>query len=79
VNRYLKYFFIVFIATVYLGGDAINGKVVGGHYFLASHGRLTEVSHGIFLCSKVHAVVFIALGIAAVPLAFVANRQRRKS
>ncbi len=87
MSRWLKYFFVVwaanlvlfFITTAYLGGDALNGKSFDGHYFLSNHGHLTEVSHGIFLYSTIHSIVFIALGLLAVPLAFIANRQRKKS
>jgi hypothetical protein len=43
------------IGTLYLGGDAVNGSAVGGHYFLSNHGHLTEVSRSIFTYSKWHA------------------------
>jgi hypothetical protein len=81
MNRFLKYFFIVwainlvlfFILTFYLGVDAINGKIIDGHYFLTNHGRLTEVSHRVFVYSEVHTVVFIVLGVVAMPLAIIAK------
>ncbi len=38
-----------------LGGDAANGKEEAGHYFLAEHGSLTEVSKSIFDYSRFHA------------------------
>ena len=47
-------FALFFIGAIYLGGDAINGKVVDGQYFLTSHGRYTEVSAGISNYSKWH-------------------------
>ena len=82
MNRFLKYFFIVwatnlvlfFILTAYLGGDIINGKIIHGHYFLASHGRLTKVSRPVFTYSEVHTVIFIVivLGVLAMPLAIIA-------
>jgi hypothetical protein len=86
MNRFLKYFFIAwainlvlfFILTAYLGGDAINGKIIDGRYFLASHGRLTEVSHRVFVYSEVHSVIFIVLGVLAMPLAILANRQNKR-
>ncbi|MDB5815371.1 MAG: hypothetical protein JWN23_2488 [Rhodocyclales bacterium] len=47
--------FVVFwILAVYLGGDAVNGKMQDGHFFLMSHGRYTEVSEAIFRYSKWH-------------------------
>jgi hypothetical protein len=42
------------IVAVILGGDAASGRVEDGHYYLSSHGRLTEVSRGTFLYSRVH-------------------------
>jgi len=48
-------FFLFFVAAVYLGGDAVNGKIEGGHFYLMSHGRLTEVSEHVFAYSKWHA------------------------
>lgn len=48
---------LAFVAVTHqLGGDAINGRVVNGHYFLGSHGRLTEVSASVFAYSQWHAM-----------------------
>jgi hypothetical protein len=53
--------FLIFVALAwYLGGDAVNGKVEGGHYYLfgvrADNGRkgYTEVSEAVFTYSKWH-------------------------
>jgi hypothetical protein len=35
-------------------GDAVNGKVEHGKYYLAMKGRYTEVSRGVYLYSYVH-------------------------
>jgi len=51
----LANFVVFFIGAVYLGGDAVNGKIVADHYYLMSHGRYTEVSADIFSYSKWHA------------------------
>ena len=48
-------FLAFFVAAVYLGGDAVNGKMEAGHFFLMSHGRLTEVNEDVFAYSKWHA------------------------
>ena len=32
------------ISDAMLGGDAVNGKQEGSRYFVASHGKYTEVS-----------------------------------
>ena len=48
--------FAVFLAVnVSIGGDALNGKTAGGHYYLNNHGRYTEVSHAVFVYSACHA------------------------
>ena len=43
------------VITLYLGGDAVNGQIVSGHYYVGNHGIYTEVSFGVFLYSKIHA------------------------
>ena len=45
------------LVAIFIGGDAINGHEDGGRYFLANHGQLTEVSHAVFLYSRVHTYV----------------------
>ena len=48
------------------GGDALNGKLEGGRYFLCSHGRYTEVSHAFFRYSYVHAITVLMTHPAAI-------------
>jgi len=49
--------FIVFVVVAQsIGGDAWNGHEQGGYYFLASHGKLTEVSKATFTYSKYHVI-----------------------
>jgi hypothetical protein len=50
----LANFAIFFFAAIYIGGDAVSGKTVNGHYFLSSHGHLTEVSRAVFTYSLWH-------------------------
>jgi hypothetical protein len=47
-------FMAFWFAAVALGGDAVSGKSEAGHYYLSSHGRLTEVSGPVFAYSRVH-------------------------
>jgi len=47
-------FTVFFIIAAGIGGDAINGHAESGHFFLSNHGRLTEVSHSVFLYSQCH-------------------------
>lgn len=49
-------FAVFWAVAVISGGDALNGKIEGGRYFLASHGNYTEVTRGFFLYSRVHAL-----------------------
>jgi hypothetical protein len=53
--------FFGFIAgSVYLGGDALNGYVHAGHYFVCAHGSCTEVSPAIWKYSYWHAITAMA-------------------
>jgi len=62
--------FIVFIIVASLiGGDAGNGKIVGGHFYLASHGKLTEVSEAVFTYSLWH----VRSLFVTVPLSMIAG------
>lgn len=47
--------FSAFVAiALVLGGDAWNGHVLHGHYFLGMNMRYTEVSRGVFVYSYWH-------------------------
>jgi hypothetical protein len=58
--------FVVFVVVAEtIGGDALNGHEAVGRYFLANHGKLTEVSRATFEYSKWHAIsVFITHPLA---------------
>lgn len=43
-----------FAITFAIGGDAISGKAANGHYYVSSHGVLTEVSAAMFAFSRWH-------------------------
>ena len=61
-------FAVFFIVALAIGGDAFNGKAEGGRYFLANHGKLTEVSRAVYDYSRYHTMsLFITH-----PLAFLA-------
>jgi len=42
------------VVNFLIRGDAINGKIEHGRYYVAAKGRLTEVSRGVYLYSYVH-------------------------
>lgn len=47
--------FIAFMIGIFiLGGDAVSGYRLGDHYFVAGHGRITEVSRLAFAYSRIH-------------------------
>jgi hypothetical protein len=72
--RWLKIFGCIAVVDVlafmlvatYLGGDALNGHVSNGHYFLAAKGRTLEVSRELYIYSKWHGLSAIAMAIATV-------------
>jgi hypothetical protein len=77
-----------------IGGEAIHGKVEGGHYFLAtgyiSRGtpnldvphNYIEVSPNVFRYSQVHGysvLVTFPLGLIAGLLGFIYERKRKRA
>jgi len=64
-----------------LGGNALNGKIENGKYFLASHGRLTEVSPAVWKYSEAHArsiSITHLLGTLGLLLMFMTGADRKK-
>ena len=60
-------FFLYVLVASLLGGDAVNGRAEAGHYFLANHGRTTEVSSTVFHFSLWYTYLLIAhFAVAAV-------------
>lgn len=60
-------FVCFFAVAIYLGGDALNGKSENGHFYLSSHGRLTEVSETVFRYSLLHGIsVFLLIGLVLI-------------
>ena len=75
--------FVIFVAIAfYLEGDAVNGKVEGGRYYLfgvrteAGRKVYTEVSEPVFNYSKWHAYSFLATWPLVMAAGFAANRKR---
>jgi hypothetical protein len=70
-------FLVYFVVAIHLGGDAVNGGMRNGHYYLMSHGRYTEVSEPVFNYSRWHTYalwITHPLGLAA---AWIYSRMRR--
>lgn len=60
-------FLIWFIINIEIGGDATNGKITDGHFYLGSHGRYTEVAEWVFNYSYAHT----RFSWIALPVGFV--------
>jgi hypothetical protein len=68
-------FVLLALGAWWLGGDAVNGKVANGRYFLGLAGDLTEVSRGVWIYSYVHVISnFVTAGLAVVALTIEAVR-----
>jgi hypothetical protein len=67
--------FSFFVESIALGGDALNGRVVDGHYFVASHGSYTEVTADQWNLSRLHGIaMFISFPIGMVSMAYLLFR-----
>lgn len=54
---------------MYLGGEALNGKIEAGQHFLSWHGHYTPVSKNIYQYSYVHGIVAFSL----IPISMAAS------
>ncbi len=72
-------FFAYVGISVYLGGDAVNGTIRNGHYYLMSHGRYTEVSQDVFDYSRWHTYSLWITHPLAFAFAFWYTRIRREA
>lgn len=62
-------FLAFFIVTNVVGGDAFNGKIQEGRYFLGYRGTYTEVGRFAYNCSYVHDLsIFITHPMAVIGL-----------
>jgi hypothetical protein len=72
-------FAVYYVEVFVLQGDALNGRVQDGHYYLGFKGHLTEVSPTVFAWSWWHSVLtwlgfalaFCAIGWLAPPRPWV--------
>jgi hypothetical protein len=47
-------FLAFFVIGMFIGGSALLGQSVGGLYFVGDHGRLTQVTHSVYVYSWIH-------------------------
>jgi hypothetical protein len=64
-------FFWFFVESLSIGGDALNGRVRDGHYFVGSHGSYTEVSAATWNWSRAHALSVFVTHPLAIGAGFV--------
>lgn len=70
-------FLVFFAVSLYLGGDAVSGKIDNGHFYLSSHGRYTEVSARVFAYSRWHTYsVWLTHSAALIAACWLWRRER---
>ncbi len=71
--------FVSFVIIAVLIGDAGNGKIASGHYFLASHAGLTEVSAAVFTYSQWHSrSLFVTHPLGMIAIGWISFRRKRR-
>lgn len=78
--------FLTFVAiSLYLGGDAVNGKVGQGHFYLYGYGLrsgvkgYTEVTEEVFNYSRWHVYSNFATWPLVMAAGYLENRKKRRS
>ena len=65
-------FAIYWHIAVAIGGDAVSGKVVAGHYYVFSHGQFTEVPAWLYRYSRAHTIsTWVTLPLAVIGWLFM--------
>ena len=74
-------FLVMMVCVFGLGGEALSGKVQGGHYYLGYKNSLTQVSKMVYIASLWNdwsAIIFYPLGaLLASPSAMRRKAGRR--
>ena len=74
-------FLAFIIVALLIGGDAVNGKVADGKYYVAEHGNYTKVTEAVFTYSRYHCYsVWIThpVGILAIGIWSTIDRRKKK-
>ncbi|MEJ2717434.1 MAG: hypothetical protein P8182_09895 [Deltaproteobacteria bacterium] len=66
------------IVTSVIHGDAINGKIVNGTYYVAMKGHYTKVSRNVYLYSYLHTCSQFVLFPALVLVGFIETIRRHR-
>ena len=67
------------LGSVWLGGDALNGRIADGHFFVANKGSLREVSEAVFTYSRWHALSVLFTVALYIALGFLIERLRKSN
>jgi hypothetical protein len=68
-------FLSFFVESTHIGGDALNGSIRDGHYFVVSHGSSTEVDRATWEWSRIHALsLFVTHPLAMVGMGYLLLR-----
>ncbi len=59
------------LISIYLGGDAVNGKIIAEHYFLGNGQHYTEVDKSMYIYSQYHAVFILLTFLFAMLVKFI--------
>jgi hypothetical protein len=72
-------FVALFLISMWVGGDAVQGKVEDGRYFVAEEGRYHEVSATFFRLNQLHVVsIFLTVPLAGI-VAWRGERRARRT
>jgi hypothetical protein len=60
-------FFAYFIVSFGIGGDALKGKVVDGHFYVGHQGKFVEVSEAAYTYARWHGIsLFLMVPLLAL-------------
>jgi hypothetical protein len=72
-------FVALFVISLWVGGDAVQGKVEDGRYFVAEEGRYHEVSALFFRLNQLHvASVFLTVPLSGI-MAWCGERRAKRT
>lgn len=67
------------VITSVIHGDAINGKIANGDYYVAMKGRYSEVSRNVYLYSYVHTCSQFVLFPAVILVGLLEGVNRKRT
>ena len=68
-------FFVFFLTSFLIGGSGSIGKIQHGKYYVANHGKYTEVSQTMFEFSRIHSTFSIITLVTALLVVLLSCRK----